>query len=251
MKLKFCFPLALSLSVVSAPALANVTLPSLFSDNMVLQRNVAVGEVWLASGQSNMTMHMGWDLKDYAKDAAAANDPDLRMFTIPPHGSLTPETVADGRWSIADPKNALDFSAVGYYFAQNLRKELGVPVGIIHSSYGGTPCEAWLSRAALDSDPAMRQSVEDGIAAMERLPEDTMQFPIKLDAWETTNGAHDAGETAEPPAWAALQFNDSAWRSVSLPASFDNLGLKAGGVICLRKSVVLPASPFRTDDWQP
>ena len=246
MQLQVTSALAFSVCFLLTAAHADVSLPSLFSDNMVLQRgasvpifgtadpgervtvsvagkaaaatagpdgrwrvtlhdlpagdhdtltvtgkntltvnNVAVGEVWLASGQSNMTMHMGWDLKDYAKDAAAANDPDLRMFTVPTHGSLTPETAADSRWLAADPKNALDFSAVGYYFAKNLRKELGVPVGIIHSSYGGTPCEAWVSRAALDSDPALRQRAEDGVAAMERLPEDTAQFPIKLDVWKT------------------------------------------------------------------
>ena len=303
-----CLGLPLSLGFPLAAARADVTLPSLFSDNVVLQRsapvpvwgtadpgervtvsvagksaaatagpdghwrvdlsglpagdndtltitgkntltikNVDVGEVWLASGQSNMTMHMGWDLKDYAKDAAAANDPDLRMFTVPTRGSLLPETAADGRWFAADPKNALDFSAVGYYFAKNLRQELGVPVGIIHSSYGGTPGEAWVSRAALDSDPALRQRAEDGIAAMERLPEDTTQFPIKLDAWEMANGARDAGETADPPAWAAPPFDDGAWQKASLPASFDNLGLKAGGVLCLRKSVILPADAGAKD----
>jgi sialate O-acetylesterase len=119
--------------------------------NRIVLNNVLVGEVWVASGQSNME----WSVSaaDNAQaEIAAANDPLLRMFTVTKKVAAEPQRdVAGGRWEPANPQTAGRFSAVGYSFARALRRSLGVPVGVIHSSWGGTRAEAWTSRPILET----------------------------------------------------------------------------------------------------
>ncbi len=290
--------------IVAAPntARADVTLPALFSDNMVLQRkakvpvwglaasgeqvtvsvagqkattvggpdghwrvvftnlpvgdkdtltvagkntltlkNVAVGEVWLASGQSNMTYALGWDADYNAPEIATAHDPDFRMFTVPPQGSLEPQSDVKSDWQAADSQSVRGWSAVGYFFGRNLRKALGVPVGIIHASYGGTPAEAWTSAAALENDPTFRQTSADQIAAMRRFPAESQAFPTLAAQWMTQNGATDTGNQGFQNGWSKPDFDDSGWRTVTIPTNLSALGFKGGGAVWYRKTVVLPA----------
>lgn len=210
--------------------------------NTVTIKNVAVGEVWLASGQSNMSFGLGWN-KDYnAVDIAAATDPDLRMFSVPCEGSLTPQTDIKATWQAADPQSVPGWSAVGYYFGHNLRRALGVPVGIIHSSYGGTPAEAWTSAAALEADPAFRQTALDQIAAMQNFPADAQAFPGLMARWQAKNGASDTGNQGYADGWAKPEFDDSGWRTVTTPTSLGMLGFQGGGAVWFRKTVTLPVS---------
>ena len=121
--------------------------------NTLTVKNVAVGEVWLASGQSNME----WIVKN-AKDAeaeiAACNFPELRVFTVARKASPTPLDDVTGKWAVATPENAPLFSAVGYYFSREVHKKLKVPLGLIHSSWGGTPVETWIPASGMNSNPA-------------------------------------------------------------------------------------------------
>ena len=113
-----------------------------------------VGEVWLASGQSNMEM----PVKGYASEPINGNNelilhsknPKIRMITIKRNSS--PQAVEDfvGSWKEASPNNTGDFSAVAYVFAQKLNRVLDIPIGIIHSSWGGTPVEAWTQKESID-----------------------------------------------------------------------------------------------------
>ncbi|GAB4406130.1 MAG: hypothetical protein OHK0039_07620 [Bacteroidia bacterium] len=124
-------------------------------DNSLAVSDVLVGEVWLAAGQSNMA----WPLSASAGGdsiAALAQDPHLRFFQVPQEVALTARADVRGRWVPVAPASAGSHSAVAYYFAQTLRQRLGVPVGIIQSTWGGTPAEAWTSREALRSDTALR-----------------------------------------------------------------------------------------------
>ena len=117
-------------------------------------KNIMTGEVWLASGQSNMQM----PIKGYASEPINRNNelilnaknPNIRMFTAKRNSSPKPLEDCVGTWKESNPKNAPDFSAVAYVFAQKINKALGVPVGIIHSSWGGTPVEAWTQKQALE-----------------------------------------------------------------------------------------------------
>lgn len=213
---------ALLLSAAAAPALADVTLPALFSDHMVLQagvnvpvwgwadageevtlslagqkvtartgadgrwrtnlppmksgaepltltvegrnriviQDVLVGEVWLASGQSNMAFQFnrcGYP----AEEAAAAALPEIRMFTVKAQSTRAPQEKCEGAWVAASPETVQSFSAVAWFFGKDLHGRLGVPVGLINSSWGGTDIAAWTSEEAQAGVPALKAQMED------------------------------------------------------------------------------------------
>src|SRR5512137_2355531 len=95
-----------------------------------------------------------------AEATAAAGDPQLRLFTVPRGTADSPATAVRGSWTESTPESAASFSAVGWFFGRELRRALKVPVGLINSSVGGTPAEAWTARAALEGDPELRQILE-------------------------------------------------------------------------------------------
>ncbi|MBO0698144.1 MAG: hypothetical protein J2P46_07105 [Zavarzinella sp.] len=137
--------------------------------NAVVFKDVAVGEVWVASGQSNMEMSLGGSSRGGGPEAIKnSTNPNLRVFTVPkfarphPEAGFNPKPLNDkfSRWLLSAPENAPMFSAVAYYFGRDLQKALNVPVGIIHTSWGGTPAQAWTSREMLESDPELKHYVE-------------------------------------------------------------------------------------------
>lgn len=123
-------------------------------EESITLKNVMLGEVWLASGQSNMEM----PIKGYASEPINGNNelilhsknPNIRMFKVNRNSSLQPVEDCMGTWKEAGPENTADFSAVAYVFAQKINRVLDIPVGIIHSSWGGTPVEAWTPKEAMD-----------------------------------------------------------------------------------------------------
>jgi sialate O-acetylesterase len=146
----------------------NLTL-TVKGKNALTVNDVAVGEVWLASGQSNMAYRLTNDASAAATIAASA-DPQLRFFTVGGNTSDTPLAEVPGKWLAADAQNSGGFSAVAYYFARELRKALKVPVGVLHSSVGGTPAEAWTSRVGLESNPELKAIYEAQEAAIKGWP---------------------------------------------------------------------------------
>jgi sialate O-acetylesterase len=124
-------------------------------ENEVTLTNILVGEVWLCSGQSNMEFPLSRAANaGEAIDAAA--DPQLRLFTVPRAAVDEPKKDAGGKWLEARPQTVSNFSAVAYFFGRDLRAALKVPVGLIHSSVGGTPAEAWTSHATLETNPDLK-----------------------------------------------------------------------------------------------
>lgn len=133
-------------------------------------KDVAVGEVWICSGQSNMEWTLALCPKgggpEAIKNSANAN---LRMFTVPkfaqptPQGGFNPKPPNDkfSRWLPSEPDNAPMFSAVAYWFGRDLEKALNVPVGLIHTSWGGTPAEAWTSKEVLAAEPGLKYYVDN------------------------------------------------------------------------------------------
>jgi sialate O-acetylesterase len=118
-------------------------------------KDVMVGEVWLASGQSNMELPLN-NTNGAEKELARGGDPQIRWFVQERRLSDEPEEKPLGTWKICTPGNAKDFSATAYYFAKKLRKELGVPVGILGSYWGGTWIESWIPRETFESDPSVQ-----------------------------------------------------------------------------------------------
>jgi sialate O-acetylesterase len=124
-------------------------------DQKLVKKNVLVGDVWLCGGQSNMQ----WEVHQSAGAAEAIADgknPLIRLFTVPRQGAPEPRTDVNGSWSEATPDSVKTFSAVGYYFGRDLQKSVGVPIGLISSNIGGTTAERWMSKAAIDSNPEIK-----------------------------------------------------------------------------------------------
>lgn len=128
-------------------------------DNTITFTNVLVGEVWLCSGQSNMGFKL--NRAENAADAiAAASDSQLRLYSVPHEAMDVPQTDVAGKWDESAPNTAANFSAVAYFFGKHLRETLRVPIGLIDSSVGGTPAEAWVSRDTLERDPELKKILE-------------------------------------------------------------------------------------------
>jgi sialate O-acetylesterase len=122
-------------------------------------KNVLVGEVWFCSGQSNMQ----WPVEQsYGAEVeiAAANYPQIRLLTVKQLGTNVPQDNIEGRWQVCSPETVPPFSAVGYYYGQLLHQALGVPVGLIDNSWGGSTAEAWISRSALEASGDYSEMLE-------------------------------------------------------------------------------------------
>jgi len=137
-------------------------------DAPIVVKDVLVGEVWLGSGQSNMEFyvskngpgHAPYGLLDEEKEIAAANYPQVRMFTVKDTKSYTPLADVVGEWKVCSPETVPNFSAVGYLFARDLNQALKVPVGIVLSAYGASTAEAWVPREALAADPELKPMLD-------------------------------------------------------------------------------------------
>jgi len=172
--------------------------------------DVLVGEVWLGSGQSNMvfnvsnTGHRPYGLLDEKQEIAAANYPQVRMFTVADTKSLTPQTDVKGEWKVCSPETVADFSAIGYLFARDLNQALKVPVGVILSAYGASTAEAWVPREALAADPKLKP-ILDGFDAHEAAFKAAPPAPPAPPAAAAPPAAPAPGLAAAPGAPAAAR----------------------------------------------
>ncbi len=145
-----------------------------FKDQDYVQiNNVMIGEVWICSGQSNMEMQMkGFKqqpVEGTTEELLRCRDQQLRLFTVKRHASLTPEDDVTGHWDEATSASVRDFSATAYYFGRALRQTLGVPVGLIVTSWGGSACEAWMQAEWLKAFPKVQQHItEDDVKKLQQ-----------------------------------------------------------------------------------
>lgn len=180
--------------------------------NTLTVHDVVVGEVWLCSGQSNMEFSVEaragtWQTRARALNAdaeiATANFPLIRHVRIEQRVAETPaDTVPTSGWQAATPQTVGGFTAVGYFFARDIHQKLGVPIGIVHSSWGGTPVESWMSPAALASDPAFRVAKERWAQTVADYPAAKAAYDARLAEWtqaEATARNTLAMRPASPP----------------------------------------------------
>ena len=160
-------------------AIATPSKPNAATSGMAYDctlHNVMIGEVWICSGQSNMEMQMkGFKqqpVEGTTEELMRCKDDQLRLFTVKRHASLTPENDVTGQWSEANSASVRDFSATAYYFGRALRTALGVPVGLISTSWGGSACEAWMMAEWLKAFPKVKQTIteEDVKKLQQRCP---------------------------------------------------------------------------------
>jgi sialate O-acetylesterase len=134
-------------------------------ENRLTLTNIVVGEVWLCSGQSNMTFPLS-RATNGLEAIRAAGDSSLRLFDVTRGPADAPQADVGGEWKSSSPETAAGFSAVAWFFGRDLRRALQVPVGLILSGVGGTPAEAWTSRQTLESDPELKRIVDRHDAAV-------------------------------------------------------------------------------------
>ncbi len=208
---------------------------------VVTIKNVLIGDVWIASGQSNMEMGIG-GVNNARAEIERGDFPKIRLFTVAKRTAIEPQELVDGQWAVCSPEalQKTGFSAVAYFFGRDIHKDVKVPIGLIHSSWGGTVAEAWTSAEALkaiaDFHPAL--------SALEHARDDMKRgvngYELRMDAWWRKI---DPG-SAEGMGWADPALDDSTWKTINLPERLEDAALPDfDGVVWFRKEIELP------DDW--
>jgi sialate O-acetylesterase len=212
--------------------------------NEIVLRDVLVGEVWLCSGQSNMEMPIAEQesysgVADWREELKRADHPKIRLFNVQNTIAAAPALDCQGRWSACDASSARTFSAVGYFFACQLEKELGVPIGMIEADWGGTPCEAWTSadsiRGTRDFGPVLTV-IEHELA--HPIPQKTLDAQVA--EWRKKIDALDPG--MQEPRWSSEGLDDSSWREIDVPERWTgDLARFDGFLWCRRAFDLAPA----------
>ncbi len=143
-------------------------------EDEITLKDVLIGEVWVCSGQSNMEWPVAAS-NNAQEEISRANYPQIRLFTVPHATSLVPQENCGGRWEVCSPNTVGGFSAVAYFFGREIHEKLKVPIGLIHTSWGGTPAESWTDLETLRSDP-------DLTPLLERIPKES----TNLNPWIPT-----------------------------------------------------------------
>ena len=200
--------------------------------------DVLVGDIWLCSGQSNMAYTLGQMGELGKDDIAHADDPLLHWFG--PKNYIVDDYYAGRQWTPTSPSNASGNSAVAYFFAENLRKKLNIPIGVLSVSFPGSSIEGWYSPngfAPLGMEPemeALTQEYNNQDAA-------TLKFFADLNAWETKYGRQDSGNKGFSQGLADPKSDASDWKKIANIGDWAALGVQNGGVVWVRKAVDIPA----------
>ena len=229
----------------------SVTLPPLKAGgpyrlqiNDIELKDVLVGDVWLCSGQSNMELPVARVTDMFAEEIAGYENDRIRHFIVPKvyNFHAPQEALPATSWKPLTQENVMDFSALAYFFAKEMYAQTGVPVGLINSSWGGTPVEAWISEEGLKEFPLYindkRLYEDDGYCARIKKLEGE-----NFHRWNVALYRGDAGLHESTP-WYAAQYDDSNWQEVDMFApTWGNNGLNPiGGSHWLRKDVQIPAT---------
>ncbi|HYW95595.1 MAG TPA: sialate O-acetylesterase [Bacteroidales bacterium] len=185
-------------------------------DEAIVYKNILVGDVWIASGQSNMGYRMKQGVLNNDQELADANYPEIRYFEVAQVPSLAPEdTIPEAEWKLCTPENVGEFSAVAYFFAQKVHTETGVPIGIINSSWGGSSIEAWMSPEALaklphSPGPDIESELNNGLslAKFNAINNANTQKLIQI-IYSSNRGVEKGVEK--------LKYDDSDWPVVDVP----------------------------------
>lgn len=129
---------------------------TLEGENKIVLENILIGEVWVCSGQSNMEWSYLSGVDGMKEEFTDLNKRNIRLFNMPKTTSATPQDNSSGHWAVCDSNTLKNFSAVGYFFAKHLNQDLNVPIGLINSSWGGTPAEAWTPEDLVENNEILK-----------------------------------------------------------------------------------------------
>ena len=227
--------------------------------NIIELENILIGDVWVCSGQSNMESRV--EAFPWAgEESARADYPGIRLFTVPRNTQLSPaDEIPGGEWQECNPETVLPFSAVGYFFGKHIHKEVGVPIGLLNTNWGGTNIETWTSGESIGQVPEFAERVAgladlDTEAALERKKAEMREIIDKYAADEP--GIRDGHAV-----WAATELDLEGWGTMELPQLWEGAGLVGlDGIVWFRLEVDLPAEvagrgitlalgPIDDSDW--
>ena len=172
--------------------------------NTIELQNILVGEVWACSGQSNMQMSVRAS-NNAEEEIAAADYPEMRLFTVPRVPSSERTTEIEAQWVVCTPETIPNFTAVGYFFGREVHKTLNVPVGLINTSWGGTPAESWTTRPTIETDPEFRPIADRWTQAEQNYPEQKKKHEEALAKWkEEADKAKAEGKQPPRQPWPPL-----------------------------------------------
>lgn len=191
--------------------------------NKIELNDILIGEVWVCSGQSNMEWVVN-NVNNSDKEIADANYPKIRMFTVPKKTSQFPmNDLEGGQWEECNPGTVGHFSAVGYFFARKLLNELNVPIGMIHTSWGGTVAETWISPENVAEDPDFAQALSE----LKQLDMDNYK-QVKLNKISALFGgqipSEDVGLIDGKALYADSNLKDEDWSIIKTPLAWENGG---------------------------
>lgn len=204
--------------------------------NVVLH-GILIGDVWLASGQSNMEWQVQ-QAKDASTEIVSANFPQIRFLVVDHSNQIKPQSdISSGKWKVCNPANVKELSAVAYFFARKIHVDQNVPVGIIQSTWGGTKIEPWTSRDMLLTSPITR---------VKTLSVDTLHFDRKdfvrdslnqIRFWEIVYNPQNNADKI----FTAADYDDSDWTNIGMPKVLKEFGIgNYEGMVWLRKKISLP-----------
>lgn len=215
-------------------------------NNTITLTDILIGDVWFCSGQSNMVINMERVKEKYPEDIAGANFPEIRNFFIPTASDATSihKDLPSGKWVAASPENVLGFGAVTYFFARSIYSEYKIPIGIINSSVGGTPIEAWTSEEGIKAFPDLVSRVKNlkdtaylnpVLRAARRRVETVLKPPVNARSM-------DKGMSG-PKTWYDISYIPDGWHKYWLPGYWEDQGVKGlNGVVWFRKEINVPES---------
>lgn len=211
--------------------------PYTMTINEITLKDILIGDVWLASGQSNMELPMRRLTPLYANEIKNANNQNIRFFTVPQkYNFKSPKTELDGgKWEATNPQTILNFSGVAYFFAKELSQKNKVAVGIIHASLGGSPIQAWMDENSLKKypeylDEAKKWQNDDLIKSTESGEQALSK------AWYTELDQSDIGLNQH---WENFDLNDSDWKTMNVPGSWEDKEGSFEGSVWFRKEINL------------
>ncbi|PYJ85843.1 MAG: sialate O-acetylesterase [Verrucomicrobia bacterium] len=173
--------------------------------NKIELKNILVGEVWICSGQSNMEFPLSRSF-DSEKDIASSAQPNLRLFTVPKLKANEPVNNVMAGWQECNPDTVKNFSAVAYYFGRDLRQARGVPVGLIHTSWGGSPAEVWMSEKVLAGNPDYEKAIlGDYQTALKNYQVASEKFEEELLS-SKVEGKNTERKPPSPPPWKPAEL---------------------------------------------
>ncbi|KXI28002.1 hypothetical protein AX660_19775 [Paraglaciecola hydrolytica] len=185
------------------------------ADNTVHIQDVLVGDVWLASGQSNMEWKLSWQVDNWQQEVADSSNGNIRFFELEKSYNAQPQShIPSSGWKIASPATSSEFSAVAWHFAKRYQQHTGIPVAIIDSTWGGTPAEAWTSTTALQTIKGYEKDATDMLQnAQQWQDEFNHNDQLEQQKWQMLDSpdAYADGEILK------ADFDDSPWTPTNLP----------------------------------